>query len=230
MTYRISRRQMFPIAAGGLAVLGGLRLAKTARAAPAGTERLAFSVLREESTIGHHALTFWRKGEEQIVEIDIELQVSFGFITLFRYEHRNTERWRNGQLMSLNTQTNDDGTRYWVEAERAGDTLEVRTEGGVLSAPPDIVPTSYWNPRTVDQRTLLDTQAGRLLNVDISPLRRDPVATPKGQVDAQLYRMAGDLNLDLWYGPKGEWIKLAFLARGSQIEYRPETILAAEQG
>ena len=211
-------------------MLGGLRLAGTARAAPTGTEQMAFSVLREESPIGHHALTFWRRGDEQIVEIDIELKVSFGFVTLFRYEHRNTERWRNGQLVSLNTQTNDDGTRYWVEAERAGDALEVRTGDGVRSAPIDIIPTSYWNPRTVDQRVLLDTQAGRLLNVDISSLRRDPVTTPKGQVDARLYRMAGDLNLDLWYGPNGEWIKLAFLARGSQIEYRPEKILAPEQG
>ena len=211
-------------------MIAGFRPGSGAHAAAPGNEQAAFSVLREESPIGHHSLTFWRKGGEQIVEIDIELKISFGFVTLFRYEHRNTERWRNGQLLSINTQTNDDGTRYWVEAERAGDGLEVRTEDGAHTVPADIVPTSYWNPRTVDQGMLLDTQAGRLLNVDISSLRRDPVETPRGRVDAQLYRMAGDLNLDLWYGPNGEWVKLAFLARGSQIEYRPEKIFAPEQG
>ena len=44
---------------------------------------------------------------------------------------------------------------------------------------------------------------------------------PLGAQTARQYRMAGDLKLDLWYGPRGEWLKLAFEAKGAEIEYRP---------
>jgi hypothetical protein len=37
---------------------------------------------------------------------------------------------------------------------------------------------------------------------------------------ATRYRMTGDLNLDLWYGPEGQWSRIAFDARGKEVVYR----------
>ena len=31
--------------------------------------------------------------------------------------------------------------------------------------------------------------------------------------------MSGDLNLRLWYAGDGDWVKIAFTARGSEVEY-----------
>jgi hypothetical protein len=40
---------------------------------------------------------------------------------------------------------------------------------------------------------------------------------------AARYRVSGDLELDLWYLPNGEWAGLEFVARGSKIRYRRNT-------
>jgi hypothetical protein len=46
---------------------------------------------------------------------------------------------------------------------------------------------------------------------------------------ARVYDVSGDLNMRLWYGVDGRWLKLRFVARGSEIEYvlRQSSVTAA---
>ena len=215
--FQIPRRNLLAMLAAGAAMApaSGLRAALTPG------NRIAFDVLRESSSIGSHVLGFRRDGDDLLVDIDIALEVRFAFITFFRYRHRNRERWRNDRLISLNSETDDDGKAHWVRAEARGDGLRVESGEGSYTAPADTLPTSYWNPRTVEQRQLLDSQHGRLLSVEVQPRGEDNLLLPMGLKSARQYRVAGDLKLDLWYGPRGEWLKLAFEAKGADIEYSP---------
>ncbi len=214
---QIPRRDALAILAAGAVLAPSSAL----RAAITSEKRISFDVLREDTPIGRHVIEFFTDGSDLLVDIDIALDVQFAFLTLYRYRHRNRERWRDGRLISLNSETDDDGTPHWVRATAASDGLRVESGEGNFLAPAGTLPTSYWNPRTIEQRQLLDSQHGRLLSVEVRPGGKEDVLLPLGAKTARQYRVGGDLALDLWYGPRGEWLKMAFEAKGSDIEYRP---------
>ena len=68
-----------------------------------------FRVLRDGSDIGVHTISVSRDGADVQVAIDIELKVKILGITAYRYEMSNRETWRDGMLISMVSQSNDDG-------------------------------------------------------------------------------------------------------------------------
>src|SRR3546814_4740877 len=54
------------------------------------------------------------------VSVETDMSVTFAFLTVFSYEHRRIERWRDGELESLAGMTNDDGTEYEISIVRKG--------------------------------------------------------------------------------------------------------------
>ena len=201
-----------------------------AAALPA-ADALAFKVFRDGEPLGHHRLAFRRDGGELHVTIDIRLEVKFAFLTVFRYRHSNHEVWRDGQLIAIDTETDDDGESYWLSGQASEAGFLVEGSSGRFLAPAEIMPTSYWNPKTVLQERLLDTQRGRLLAVEIAPAGAETVLVEGAPVNAQRYRMTGDLELDLWYATddqwSGEWAKISFEARGAEVVYARENPAAA---
>lgn len=177
---------------------------------------LAFDIRRDGASIGRHRVSFQRRGGQLQVDVAIDIAVSLAFIPVFSYRHRNREVWQDDRLVALDSETDDDGSHYTVTARAVPDGLSVETGEGRLMAPRDILPTSYWNPRTVKQNRLLDTQRGRLLDVQSRLLGQEVL---DGGVAARRYRLSGDLDLDLWYSATGEWLKTAFEARGAAVSY-----------
>lgn len=203
----------------GLLATGGLLAAGPVLArGVAGSDfrTMAFDIRREGDSIGRHAVAFRRDGGRLEVDIEIDISISLAFIPVFAYRHRNSEVWQDGRLVSLDSTTDDDGTRYAVTARAVGDSLQVVGSEGEKRLPGDILPTSYWDARTVSQTRLLDTQRGRVL--EVAPLFLGAESL-EGGVAARRHRLSGDLDVDLWYSPDGEWLKIAFEARGAEISY-----------
>ncbi|MFN6942093.1 MAG: DUF6134 family protein, partial [Parvibaculum sp.] len=96
-------------------------------AAPASSPEpaLSFRVERGGTPIGTHTINFTQDGGDLHVAIDINLAVSFGPITIFRYAHTNRETWRDGKLVAIETETNDDGRLFSVSARMTDQGLEV---------------------------------------------------------------------------------------------------------
>jgi len=207
-------------AALALAALAPMALAPMADAAPipggADAWRIDFTVQRNGAPIGSHAIAVRRDGRETTVEVAIDLEVKLAFVTVYRYRHRNTETWRDGRLVAIETTTEDNGTRHAVSGRATAEGFRVQSDAGTVTAPADIVPTSYWNPETVRRTRLLDTQRGRILEVAVTPAA---AAGMTSRDPGRRYRMTGDLALDLWYGPGGVLAKLAFELKGDRFEY-----------
>ncbi|MFN6940497.1 MAG: DUF6134 family protein, partial [Parvibaculum sp.] len=89
-------------------------------------------------------------------------------------------------------------------------------------APENIIPTSYWNPATVEQTRLLDTQRGRIINVRVNETATREALVDGARVPVREYEMTGDLKLKLWYSPQMEWLNVIFRARGSDVDYHVE--------
>lgn len=220
-----------------MAILAGLFMSIGAAHASPPVERLDFDVFRGESQIGRHTLQFSEDGEAVEVRIDIDLEVKFAFLTLFDYDHANTEVWRDGRLYRIETQTNRNGDAEFLRMQAAGDGLTVdgsRAEAPLL--PASVVPTSYWNKQaTLSQSSLLDSQNGRLLDIEVSEVGVEEIMAWDRTIEASRYRIDGELQLDLWYDANGVWVKLEFLDEtGTPIEYvlRPPapTTLAQDAG
>ncbi|BBK33085.1 hypothetical protein STHU_37190 [Allostella humosa] len=181
---------------------------------PALASDLRFTVFRDGTPIGTHRIQVEQVGDETRVAVDIALEVKIAFVTVYRYSHRNREVWRDGRLVSIDTATDDDGTREFVQGKAGPAGLAVRSTAGSYTAPADVLPTSYWRRPTVDRRQLLDTQKGRLLGVRVER------ADPPGDRAAR-YRVRGELDLDLWYDGDDRLRRIAFDFKGSQFDYAP---------
>jgi hypothetical protein len=192
------------------------------------TGSLAFQVMRSDSDIGRHEVSFRQEGEDLHVTVEIELAVKLAFMTVFRYSHRNHEVWRDGKLVSIDTTTNDNGDEYKLTGRATDEGFVVQGDAGRIVAPAGIIPTSYWNPKTVEQTQLLDTQKGRLMEVKIESRGKESIQGSNGPIQAERFRVSGDLKLDLWYGPGETWSKIAFEARGAEVVYNLETPLQRE--
>ncbi|ACI98027.1 DUF6134 family protein [Rhodospirillum centenum] len=190
--------------------------------------RLAFSVFRNgDSTMGWHRLDFHRDGDRLVVEKEIRFEVKVAFFTAYRYVHTNREVWQGDRLVALETSTDDDGRRHWVRGRATPEGFAVESSRGALLAPADVVPTSYWNIRTVGTTRLLDTQRGVLMDVRVEPLGAEPVAAAGSVVEARHFRLHFLSNrpgatdfVDIWYDDADAWVKLAFRAKGQDIVYR----------
>jgi hypothetical protein len=201
-------------------VLAGAVMLPIIPASASVPENIVFEVLRDgDSSIGRHTVSFRPRGDELRVEIEIELEVTLAFITVFRYEHHNVEIWRDSRLIALDARTNDDGKRAWVKAHQTSQGLAVTGSSGSFIAPADTMPTNYWNKAMIERTRLLDTLSGRMVEVSVEPVGSATVDWGGRAVNARKYVARGDLDLTIWYTPDGEWVKLAFKARGSDIEY-----------
>ncbi len=202
----------------GLGLMAGAALGGRAWAQSPG--ELRFAVFRNDSEIGHHALRFTPDGEHLTVDIEIELEVRFAFITAYRYTHRNRETWANGRLAGFSSRTDDNGTPYRVEAARDGDHLVIEGKEGRITAPGSLLPATYWQPGFVTRKPWINTQTGEIIRSSVTPLGQDTVEAEGRSVTAERFRLAGDIDLDLWYADE-RWVKLAFAwPDGSRIDYR----------
>lgn len=205
-------------------LVGAPATARTTEPSIPAEGRLQFEVWRDDSRIGSHRIDFRRDGADLLVEIAIDLKVEFASIPLFRYRHRNEERWRDGRLVALSATTDDDGDDAFARVFADDSGLEVEGSGFRGEVPPDLLPTSYWQAESIARRRFISSQDGRIFDVTVSDDGPDRVLSEGRMIEARRYLMRGDLDLDLWYDAAGQWVKLRFSAAdGSVIDYRRVT-------
>jgi len=182
---------------------------------------LEFAVIREGSRIGTHRLVFGGDPDNLTVRIKVDLSVGLGPITLFRYRHRAVETWRGGQVFSIDSETDADGTPYKMSALRGSDGLVVEaSKAARYIAPDNALPATHWNRRMLDG-PMINTQDGRLMRPKVTELGPEPIPTAAGAaIRADRFSLSGDATLDTWYDDGPNWAGIRFLAGDrSQIRY-----------
>lgn len=181
-----------------------------------------FDIYRNNKKIGTHTLTFTRKGSDTVVDIDIKMKATLGFIPLYKYRHTNREIWRGDQLLSIDAFTNDNGKKAFVRAYKNGNVLKVTSNNHAYTTSANIMSTSYWHRSTAYQKQLINTQTGKLINVGI--VDKKSISTPMGKQirPSQKYVISGDIKTIVSYD-KGtsEWIGLNFKINGADFVYKP---------
>ena len=170
--------------------------------------------------IGVHQVRFLEDDGDLIVETAIDLELTVAFVSVFTFTHRNTERWRDGRLMSVDATTNDTGDEFFVTGRATEEGVQVDGTRGAYLAPADIMTTSLWNPEIVNRTSAIDTQKGALFAFTVEPGPQAFIDGDGGRIVARSYRFEGDLNIEVWYDVDQEVAGVAFNVREHPITYR----------
>lgn len=194
--------------------MAGLTFVPTA--AHAAVARRTFDILRDGDPVGVQTLAISQEGDRIDVAIDISIQVKILGITAYRYEMTNRESWEAGEVISIESETNDDGTAERVSARRTAEGLEISGSkySGVQTG--SVATTTYWAQAFLSRPVWISTQDGTPYAVQAENAGREVLETPSGPVPCTHWRITGDLPLDLYYDDQGEWIANAFGARGDR--------------
>ncbi len=183
--------------------------------------RLGFRMIRLGSEIGTHSVTFSREGDSLTVDVVVDAVVRLLSIPLIRYTHRAQEVWRNVRLVALNGDTDKNGEREWMRAQRNDAGLVVTgSQTKRYVAPTAAIPTSYWNKQMLDG-PMISLEDGVLLAPKVTNLGSEQIRLASGTaISATHYNLSGAFNVDLWYDATNTWAGMAMTVRdGTQVRY-----------
>lgn len=191
-----------------------------AYAAPA-AEDLNFAVVRNGQKIGTTTLTVAHEGEQTVAHVDTHIAVKLAFVTVYRFDQNETERWAGDRLISLAARTDDNGTVHNVAARRDGDTLSVDADGRVSRLDAATIPATPWNASIVRERVALNPQDGKLMPVSVVDHGEEQVTVGGRRSWAHHYSIRTNFPQDVWYDQSSHLIQVEIHGRdGSTIRYQ----------
>jgi Family of unknown function (DUF6134) len=187
---------------------------------PPATETLQYAIMRKGEQIGTHKIEFRRVGKETSVNVETKVEVKVLFVTAYRFQYISTERWVNGRIIALNSETDDNGKQHRLTAALKGSNLEVEADGQAVKVDKNILPGSLWNPELVRQSVMLDTQTGQVMPISVVDLGSEEVTVETGPEPAHRYTIKGKFSQDVWYDARGRLVHSQFVGPdGSVISY-----------
>jgi len=185
-------------------------------------QSLRFKAYRDKSPVGTHSVDVQSNGDQMKVTINIDLNVSMAFVTLFEFKHDCEEVWQSGRLVSLRSKTNDNGDKFQVTGKATPAGFRIEGPGGPAIAPADAYTSnSVWNAAVLQQKTVIDAQHGGIIGLSVSPQGAQQVTVAGQQMPAEKYQVVTPFVAgNVWYDEAGRWVKALFEKDGEQMEYR----------
>jgi hypothetical protein len=170
--------------------------------------------------IGEQSIAVSRTGDRVDVALDLSVAVQVFGITMYRYRLQAAETWAGGQLVSLQSSANNNGTSHSVGATRQGADLLIEGSGfsGRVTGNPGT--TSYWNADLLRRGTWINLEDGRPMQITAQEVGAERFPTRSGEVTAVRWRIGGDSDpIDLFYDERGEWAGSEFRAQGATARF-----------
>ncbi len=181
----------------------------------------SYDIVRGGNVIGSQTVHYTLAGTDLTVDITVNAAIRVMGVRVYNYTHRGTERWHDGQMVSLAAKTDDDGTPRQVNAMRD----PVTGWHGISGPPPGTAPllaSSLWNSQTVAATRLLDRETGAIQAVRVTQAGDETLTLGTRSVSAHRYDLAGVVSGSAWYDSSGCWVQALFHTRvdGSLVEVR----------
>lgn len=207
----------------GLAALAaaGTLFVLSAQARP-DPETLNFTVTRNGAPIGTNIIRLGHQGQDTTVQVETHVQVGFAFLTLYKFDQTETERWADGRLVAMNAMTDDNGTVHRASATARNGMIVAQCDGKTTSElAPTTVPLSLWNPTIVNQTAALDTQNGSLETIKVSDMGEGNLVIERRERHVHHYQIVTTYPQDVWYDDSGELVQVELKGSdGSTIRYQ----------
>jgi hypothetical protein len=180
-----------------------------------------FAVMRNGERIGTTTLSVERDGAQTVSRLATHIAVKLAFVTVYRFDQHETERWAGDRLIALHSRTDDNGTVHTVAARRDGDVLAVEADGRVSRLDAATIPASPWNPAIVSRTTALNPKDGTLTPVSVIDYGEERVVVDGRPTLAHHYSIRTSFPQDVWYDRNQRLIKVELHGSdGSTIRYQ----------
>lgn len=183
-------------------------------------DKINFDVHRNGKPVGYHKVSFFPSESGLRVTAVFKLEVDFLMFKAYHYYYRSESLWKDGCLVELSAETDDNGNKTTVDVRRGGDVLKIEGPAGETTAEFGIFPTDHWHPGVLRTSKVLNTIKGRVDHVTIGKEGRMAIPAGPGDRMADHYRYTGDLQNEVWYDARDRWVKMRFKAKDdSTIDY-----------
>lgn len=181
-----------------------------------------FKVFYGNQEIGEHVFMLEKYGDKQKVTIDANFNIDILFINVYSYKHKNTEIWQNSCLSSIKSLTDDNGEEYITNGTFDNDIFKIDSKQGANEVEGCISTFAYWDKSFLDNESLLNSQTGEVVDVDISHVADEKILVQDKLVNAKRYELKSDeFTIDLWYSDKDEWLALNSTTKdGTTLRYQ----------
>ena len=177
-----------------------------------------FKVYLDGDEIGFHNFSIIHKEQHQEIFSSARFDVKFLFFNAYSYRHDNVELWRGQCLNSINAVTDDNGEKYKVIGKVDDDAFVVNTTEKQNKYLPCIKTFAYWDPEFLNEKTLLNSQTGEMIEVDSEFIGNATLRHKGEDVVARHYRLRGEnLQIDLWYSVDDSWLALESLTDSGRV-------------
>jgi hypothetical protein len=213
----------------GAAIAGASTAAAMQSVPSEGT--MVFSVRKSGTEVGTHRISFAARDGDLVVETQAQLQLRLAFVTVYRYVQRTRETWRNGVLVGIESDIDDNGTPFRLRGIERDGLLRLDGHQERHEVPVGIKPLSYWNIALMQARRGFDVQWGSLADLAVEPRGVEARQVAGQPVEARRFAVRGYeirkgerqtqpwLNLDAWYDSEDRLVGLAFHYRGFDFDY-----------
>jgi len=184
---------------------------------------MVFEIKRNGKNIGTHQVNFKSNNKKLSIESKTQIRVKFLFFNAYKFDYNSLEKWKNGELVSLLSTTDDNGKKSVVNIVPGTDIIKVTINKVThMNSLGDLkYTTNHWNPNVLSGNLVLNTITGKPNKFQISQVGMDSVSTGDSERIAAHYQYSGDLNnISTWYDEKLRWVGLSFESKdGSTISY-----------
>jgi Family of unknown function (DUF6134) len=215
---------------GGFAAAVGCAVPPVAHAAtalvlPTLAASRRFSILYKGDRIGTHAVSYSSTAGEMLVKTEIHLEAKLAFFPAYELSHRSEEAWRAGRLMSLSSETVEQGERLRVEGVAMRQGFRVMSKSGrFIASATTLTSDDLWTPAMLEQAKVVDARRGDIIGVKARKVADEPLVIAGGRVQATRYTFITPYYAgSIWYDQANLWVHGEFERDGSKVQYQLET-------
>ena len=165
-------------------------------------EKISFNVFLDKKQVGTHIFDIQRKDVNILVKSNMQLRGKFWGLVPFKYTHQSTEQWKNGCLVSLESQTLKRGKTINISASSGPSGLTIVNADKTEVIKGCTKSFAYWDYSKLEGSQLLNTENGQLVDVQIKSF--------KNQSDAgqSVVIQSSEADINLGYSADGNWLWL----------------------
>ena len=186
--------------------------------------KYSFRVMLDGSPIGTQQVSITNKDQYQQVDIRTSLDVKLLFLSVYRYEHVNTEVWKADCLQSINAFTDDNGEKHQVNATSTDQGLAISTLDNNRVINGCVRSFAYWDPALLRSDQLLNAQTGDYQDISIVEIGDVQTTIDGKSIPARQIQLKTEQDvIDLWYSQENRWVALQSVTRsGRTLRYELE--------
>lgn len=177
-----------------------------------------FKIFINDKEAGFHSFRLQQQGDNLLVSSRMSLEFKVFKVRQVKYSHSADEVWQDGCLISLKSETRKQDVPSYVTASTDSSGLVVVNEKGSETIKGCTRSFAYWNPALLEAESLLNSESGQYLPVQIS----SNVVEPENITHMTISGPKADIRLQ--YDSAGNWLSLeSDLRFGNVIRYQRAT-------